>query len=68
MTPQMKEERPVPSGAQVKATLDVQANWKANPSDPPPMRFFEYGDNIPKGVNPTADQVSELVNAVRGSD
>ena len=66
MTPKMAVERPVPNAAQVKAVMEVQAGWMANPSEPPEMRFFEYGDNMPKGTNPTKEQVEEIVAAVNG--
>ena len=67
MTPKMAEERPVPSASQVSAVLAVQKGWRENPAPKPEMRFFEYGDNMPKGVNPTEEQVEQLTRAIRDS-
>ena len=65
MTPTMASERPVPSASQVSAVLAVQAGWRDSPAPKPEMRFFEYGDNVPKGVNPTGEQVEQLAKAIR---
>ena len=64
MTPQMKPERPIPSSSQVSAVTKVAEGWRANPPPEAEIRFFEYGNNKPRGVNPTKEMVGELVRAV----
>ena len=64
MTPKPKPERPVPSSSQVEAVAAVQEGWRANPPAEAEKRFFEYGENVPKGVNPTSEMVKQLADAV----
>ena len=64
MTASLRKEMPVPTSSQVTAALDLQAKWASEDEPEPPLRFFEYGDDLPKGKNPSLKQCEELTSAL----